>query len=136
MSWDEVRTSAYKNAISTSQNIGSLGNLAINLSLYFMNTKGYTVSTGSIAAIMQGVVEQSNLPPGLSTALLDEPGFKKAKQNPTNDAFPRSAESWVMGAIESAVRAALAIHVQAYERMTQLLYEYIQSYAKQHAQNM
>lgn len=129
MSWEDVKTSAYKNAISTSQNIGSLGNLAINLSLYFTNTKGYTVSTGTIAEIMKGMVQGANIDPSLSRALLDESGFKNASKS-KQDAYPDEAAQYVRTVIEKTFAAVLPIHVQAYEQVTDLLYDYIQSHAK------
>lgn len=133
VSWEDTKSSAYKNAISTSQNIGSLGNLAINLSLYFSHVKHWTVSSGTICKIIADTVGQAELDTGLRKALLDEAGFKKASTS-TGDNFSQHDAQAICSLVVQTVQIALPIHERAYEQVTRLLYDYIQAHAKKRKQ--
>jgi hypothetical protein len=133
VSWEDTKSSAYKNAISTSQNIGSMGNLAINLAIYFTNVKQYTVSTATITAIIAEVLASEELDAGLRKALLNEAGFRNASKSGV-DNFPPSEGASIRKLVADTVRHTLPFHQHAYERVTQLLYDYIQSHVKKKQQ--
>jgi hypothetical protein len=127
-SFEQLAAGAYKNALSMSQNIGSLGNLAINLSLYFDATMGLKVSTKTICTLIESLVNSSRLKPLFKSTLLDEAGYKKAKNSEMVENITPENRRIIEEVISKTLAVTLDIQQMAYDNTARLMDEYIKKY--------
>ncbi|ANH67795.1 hypothetical protein ABE85_09795 [Mitsuaria sp. 7] len=114
----------HRKAISTSQNVGSLGNAAVNLSLYFKAVHNWQVSSRTLCERLVAAAEVRFADAPLTIdALKRDPATREMLRGTAEDAFPQTAEvrNEIKAVIDASAGKILAAHAASMLRLPALL---------------